>query len=246
MISELTFSRKFTSFWNQLLPNANNFIRIINGSLVEDIYPPLDESLNRANNVFVNECAFNLFSALQNDSIDEKILFSSTIFHNAEFQIIFEKTQEYLRRFSYGSNFQLPLSMLEYNTIREISKSIYHRYRSTRNLEISPLFNGCGIINNSYGDIYHTNTLVEIKAGDRKFSVYDLRQLLIYLTLNFYSKEKRDIKNFELFNPRMGISYSDTITVLCKELAFIQPEELYFMIMNSITEEKFIEAEMQR
>ena len=40
MISELTFSRKFTSFWNQLLPNANNFIRIINGSLIEDVYPP--------------------------------------------------------------------------------------------------------------------------------------------------------------------------------------------------------------
>lgn len=41
MISELTFSRKFTSYWNQLLPNANNFIRIVNGSLIDDVYPPL-------------------------------------------------------------------------------------------------------------------------------------------------------------------------------------------------------------
>ncbi|MFE8047916.1 hypothetical protein [Brenneria goodwinii] len=246
MISELTFSRKFTSFWNQLLPNANNFIRIVNGSLVEDIYPPLTNSTNRANNVFVNECAFNIYAATQNGLLDENILFSSDIFHSPEFQHIFENTKEYLKRFSYGSNFQLPLDMLEYNTIREISRSIYQRYKGIKYVEVSPLFSGCGVINNSYGDIYHPNNLVEIKSGDRKFSVYDLRQLIIYLTLNFYSKEKREIRNFELFNPRMGISYSDTVISLCKELAFIQPQEMYFLIMNSITDENFIETEMQR
>lgn len=109
MISELTFSRKFTSFWNQLLPNANNFIRIINGSLIEDIYPPLDNSANRVNNVFVNECAFNLYSAIQNNSIDRNIISAQDLFHRSEFQAIFEQTKEYLKRFSYGSNFKLPL-----------------------------------------------------------------------------------------------------------------------------------------
>lgn len=246
MISELTFSRKFTSFWNQLLPNANNFIRIINGSLIEDIYPPLDDSANRANNVFVNECAFNLYKAIQNSSIDRNVLSVQDLFHSADFQTIFEQTKEYLKRFSYGSNFKLPLSMIEYNTIREIAKSIFFRYGMANQVEVSPHFDGCGVINNSYGDICYSNVLVEIKSGDRKFSVYDLRQILIYFTLNFYSKNKRNIKNFELFNPRMGITYSDSIVNLCKELAFIQPEELYFEIMNSITEENFIETEMQR
>ncbi|EFC6637772.1 hypothetical protein FC571_23205, partial [Escherichia coli] len=107
MISELTFSRKFTSFWNQLLPNANNFIRIINGSLIEDVYPPLDDCANRSNNVFVNECAFNLYRAIQNDSLDRNILSAHDIFHNADFQVVFEKTKEYLQRFAYGSNFKL-------------------------------------------------------------------------------------------------------------------------------------------
>ncbi|ELT0932019.1 hypothetical protein ACX928_16235 [Enterobacter roggenkampii] len=246
MISELTFSRKFTSFWNQLLPNANNFIRIINGSLIEDVYPPLDESANRANNVFVNECAFNLYKAIQNGSIDRNILSVPGLFHSADFQTIFEQTKEYLKRFSYGSNFKLPLSMIEYNTIREMAKSIFSRYGEINQVEVSPNFDGCGVINNSYGDICYSNILVEIKSGDRKFSVYDLRQILIYFTLNFYSKNKRGITSFELFNPRMGIIYSDSIVNLCKELAFIQAEELYFEIMNSITEENFIETEMQR
>lgn len=44
----------------------------------------------------------------------------------------------------------------------------------------------------------------------------------------------------------MGIVYSDYIVNLCKELAFVQPEELYFEIMSSITEGDFIETEMQR
>ncbi|VUC88129.1 Uncharacterised protein [Raoultella terrigena] len=246
MISELTFSRKFTSFWNQLLPNANNFIRIINGSLIEDVYPPLDDSNNKSNNVFVNECAFNLYTAIQNKSLDRNILSTQDLFHNPEFQAIFEQTKDYLKRFAYGSDFKLPLSMIEYNTIREIANNIFSRYGMKNQVEVSPQFDGCGIINNSYGDIYYLNVLVEIKSGDRKFSVYDLRQVLIYFTLNFYSKDKRNIKNFELFNPRMGITYSDSIVTLCKELAFIQPEELYFEIMNSITEENFIVTEMQR
>ena len=93
MISELTFSRKFTSFWNQLLPNANNFIRIINGSLIEDVYPPLDDSANRSNNVFVNECAFNLYTAIQNNSLDRNILSAHDIFHHADFQAVFEKNK---------------------------------------------------------------------------------------------------------------------------------------------------------
>ncbi|MCK0554760.1 hypothetical protein KFO32_17100 [Pantoea ananatis] len=246
MISELTFSRKFTSFWNQLLPNANNFIRIINGSLIEDLYAPMAESGKRANNVFVNECAFNLYSAIQTKKINSGIILQKDLFHSPEFQNIFDKTREYLTKFSYGSNFELPLSMLEYNTIREIAHCILKRYEFAQDLEVSPHFDGCGVINSSYGDIYHSNILIEIKSGDRKFSVYDLRQLLIYFTLNFYSKSKRNLRRFELFNPRMGISYGASIVTLCKELAFCQPEELYFEIMNSITEENFIVTEMQR
>lgn len=246
MISELTFSRKFTSFWNQLLPNANNFIRIINGSLIDDVYPPLQESVNRANNVVVNECAFNLYSAIQLNEIDKSLLYQRDLFHSVEFQDVFDKTTEYLKKFNYGSNFQLPLSMMEYNTIREISQSIFKRYGLAHGVEVSPHFDGCGVINNSYGDIHHSNMLIEIKSGGRSFSVYDLRQLLIYFTLNFYSKNRRDLKRFELFNPRMGISYGASIVTLCKELAFSQPEELYFEIMNSITDENFIVTEMQR
>ncbi|HEM8180727.1 TPA: hypothetical protein U2M35_002120 [Providencia rettgeri] len=244
MISELTFSRKFTSFWNQLLPNANNFIRIVNGSLIKDIYPPLCESANKANNVFVNECAFNLFSAIQSNQIDKGLLLKDTLFYSVEFQEVFDKTTKNLKKFSYGSNFQLPLSIQEYKTIREIAESIFKRYSLTHDVEVSPRFDGCGIINNSYGDIYHSNMLIEIKSGDRKFSVYDLRQLLIYFTLNFYSKNRRNLKTFELFNPRMGIAYSESIVTLCKELAFSQPEELYFQIMNSITDENFIVTEI--
>ncbi|HDS2588397.1 TPA: hypothetical protein QID48_000033 [Klebsiella quasipneumoniae subsp. similipneumoniae] len=245
MISELTFSRKFTSYWNQLLPNANNFIRIVNGSLIDDVYPPLDENGKKENNVFVNECGFNLYVAIHNNIISEQLLLSNDLFYAPEFSRVIEKTELELRKFSYGSNFELPLSVPEYNSIKSIAWNILNRYRIYQTIS-SPLFSGCGIINNSYGDIYYPNTLVEIKSGDRKFSVYDLRQLLIYFTLNFYSREKRPLQNFELFNPRMGIVYNDDITILCRELAFIQPEEMFFQIMTAITDENFIDTEFQR
>lgn len=40
MISETTFAKKFTSFWAQLLPNANNYIRLVNGAMVQSLYTP--------------------------------------------------------------------------------------------------------------------------------------------------------------------------------------------------------------
>lgn len=245
MISELTFSRKFTSYWNQLLPNANNFIRIVNGSLIDDVYTPLDENGKKENNVFVNECGFNLYVAIHSNIINESLLSTNDLFYQPEFSRVIEKTEHELRKFSYGSNFELPLSPPEYNSIKNIAWNILNRYR-TYQTTTSPSFSGCGIINNSYGDIYYSNTLVEIKSGDRKFSVYDLRQLLTYFTLNFYSREKRPLQKFELFNPRMGIVYNDDITTLCRELAFIQPEEMFFQIMTAITDENFIDTEFQR
>lgn len=64
MISEITFSRKFTSFWNQLLPNANNYIRLVNGGLLDFLYEPFGNTEKKDNIVLINEIAFSLFGKI--------------------------------------------------------------------------------------------------------------------------------------------------------------------------------------
>ncbi|EOI7408922.1 hypothetical protein OZ680_002666 [Yersinia enterocolitica] len=244
MISEVTFAKKHTSFWNALLPNANNFIRIINGSLVEDIYKPLALQERKENIVFVNELAFRLYSMLVKGQITIARIRSKELDTHKSYIEAFQETQVFLSRFKYSINFNTPLSNDEVNFVREITANIYHQYLAViGSMETSPLFKGCGFINPANGDLYTANKLIEIKSGGRKFSIYDFRQILIYCTLNFYSPQKRLIDEVELFNPRMGIIYTTTVNALCKDLSSLQPQELFFEIKEAITDISFIDTD---
>lgn len=53
------------------------------------------------------------------------------------------------------------------------------------------------------GDIQIGDTLVEVKAGNRNFRGPDIRQLLVYAALNFFSSGNM-YKNICLVNPRTG------------------------------------------
>lgn len=243
MISEVTFAKKHTSFWNALLPNANNFIRIINGSLIEDLYKPLVPQKRKENIVFVNELAFRLYSALVKGNITVTKLRSKELEKNPCYIEAFAETKVFLSRFKYSVDFKIPLTDEEVNFIKDITTNIYHKYFDViGTMKTSPLFKGCGFLNPANGDLYTPNKLIEIKSGGRKFSIYDFRQVLIYCTLNFYSPEKMLIDEVELFNPRMGILYTTTVNSLCKDLSSLQPQELFFEIKEAITDISFIDT----
>jgi hypothetical protein len=243
MISEVTLAKKFTSFWNQLLPNANHFIRLINGGLVEVCYEPFENTQRKENISLINVLSFRLFKLAVKKEISLDILTKKNFFKSDYFNDIFNSSLIELEKFSKKSNFSLPLNGEELKQISLLFDQIYARFLKNINImEVSPVFQGCGFINQSEGDIYFTDTLVELKSGERKFSVTDIRQILVYCTLNHYATTgKRHIKNIELFNPRMGIAYKSTINDLSENLSALTPEDLFFEIFSFITENNFVE-----
>ena len=66
------------------------------------------------------------------------------------------------------------------------------------------MFHGCGFINQCYGDILIKNneesTIVEVKAGERNFTISDLRQILIYAGLDYIHNQVFPTYN-RLYNP---------------------------------------------
>lgn len=74
-------------------------------------------------------------------------------------------------------------------------------------LEISPELPGCGVLGVCAADISAGSTLVEIKTVDRNFSSKDIRQVLIYLALDYCSGIKRWNKAV-MFNPRRAFVVS--------------------------------------
>lgn len=243
MISELTFSKRFTSFWNQLLPNEKHYVRLINDGISEIVDPPTGDKNRKENIAVINEVSFDIFKEILSGKIQLNQLNTSPFYTSEQFDFLLAAVVKRLSKFAYGSKFILPLNSDEKTTIRDLTLRLHTRYPSSlKNIISSPFFPGCGYINSSEGDLYIENKLIEIKSGARYFSVVDLRQILIYCTLNFYSKTSLSISDIELFNPRMGISFSSNINELCNNLGALDQEELYFEIKQRITDNSFIES----
>ncbi|MGJ3493562.1 hypothetical protein ACR9PT_03135 [Piscirickettsia salmonis] len=239
MISETTFAKKFTSFWNKTLPNANNYIRLINGGLIEVLYKPLESASRKQNTALVNEVAFDLFRVAIKNNYPSSSIYCKGRFSAIHLKKSLDNSLSYLKRFAYIEDSLLPLSNQELLQTSDIFLNLYDRY-SAENVNVHPVFSGCGYINQAAGDIVKDSTLIEIKAGERKFSIYDLRQVLTYLTLNFYSKDQITINTIEFFNPRMGIVFNHKVEDLCKNISALSSFELFSEVYSFITNIDFV------
>ncbi len=241
MISEVTFSKKFTSFWNEVLPNAKNYVRLINGGLLIAEYNPIPSMHRKENIALINTLSFFMLRKLIQKEYNIEKLSHNSFLKSDEFIVIMEECLQYLLNFSYGKDFSLPLENVELIQVNKLFKLMYEHFKNNREICIDPCFDGCGFINQSYGDLICDGTLTEIKSGERKFSLTDIRQIVIYLTLNHYSNIPYLINKIELFNPRMGISFSEDVNDFCLKISALNCTELYSEIQKYIIDNNFIE-----
>ena len=235
MISEVTFSKHYTSFWNSVLINSRNYVLLINGSLVQTIHKPFSTN-NSGYTAYINEIAFELFSiSLNNGNLnfrDEDITNASS---KAGTKIKLFATQY--------QNFTFP----QYDEIKTevlfIVESLHNQY-SGKNPRVKFGFRGLGLLNSTEIDLRYNDILVEIKSGDRKFKITDIRQILIYLTQNYFSKDSIDIKYIELFNPRMGILFSTDVESMIYQLTASTPRELYEEIRSFLCNSTLLNNEI--
>jgi len=111
---------------------------------------------------------------------------------------------------------------------------------SDKQITFSPQFPGCGIILNCEGDFFYKNVIVEIKAGERELTPSDYKQVLVYAALNSQASQRIEIENFEIFNPRQGVSISANLDDLCRNISDRTKEEVYsaicsFAVGNELT-----------
>lgn len=242
MISETSFAKRFTSFWNELLPNAKNHVRLVNSAYRISTHRPLLAPERKSNIAFVNVLAFEIYRYSIINQIDERKIAKPEFRRSHEYLYLIEKSSNYLKRFSDQQGYELPLLNKEHRQAVEIAKLILKRYHWRSNSKIDPKFDGCGFINPAVGDILLDRTLVEIKSGDRPFNLQDLKQVLIYCTLNHYSKLTSPIERIELYNPRKGTSFSEEIADFAINLSALSPQQLFSEIESFISQESFCET----
>jgi hypothetical protein len=211
MISERRFAHSYTSFWNQVLPRVDSYLRRVNCAYERyDEEIPCRISGHQDRHGIVNELGFRLFaeSTTCGPIADDRV------------KVLAENVRQYVERLSDATD-GVAKEMVNEQEIKEsmaIAGSLSHYFKNTPASELvfSPQFPGCGTLHSVKADILHGTELFEVKAGDRSFRVTDIRQVLVYCCLDFASK-RYGVKTVVLLNPRRGTYFRTTVSDLVKE-----------------------------
>lgn len=210
MISEINFSKSYSSFWNEYTPWLNNYVEEVNTDKTLFIEDPLfvdDESIYRSINSIVSFTRY------------KELLKGNDIQTGDCLQLAMDTINLFPR-----TNIETyTLTDANIQAIIQISDRLYKRYN--KDIKVNPQFCGCGVIDNCNGDILKNETLVEIKAGKRKISATDIKQMITYYALNNHT-HAFNIQEFELYNPRTGFLWNSNIQVLISDISSISAYEL--------------------
>ena len=219
MMSERTFARRFSSYWRNLLPMADQFIRRVNLNPVRYDYGIANGSApdRRA---LVNEVAFTVASMATKDSAFsvgiDRYPYINLINVAESFAIAKIATLE-KRAVAEISG----INDVEIQEVVDLSKSILRFIESDRgggDFVFSPIFPGCGMVSESAGDLLVRDALCELKAGDRGFRSQDLKQVFTCICLN-YSMKQFDINRLCVVNPRRGVKFEIDVNILCNAIS---------------------------
>ncbi|MCW8399820.1 hypothetical protein OQJ26_13585 [Legionella sp. PATHC038] len=202
MILEIEFIRDYTSFWRTISPLSEDLVRHINCQVLSNkINTELLSSTLNSRRGLINEIGFELF----NRSFLKKIIPEEI--ETEELMSIANSVGAYIAQLRSNSPlFNTILETQEIIEVKKIAHRLFSFFEKFNNVVIRPEFAGCGRLNSCNGDVIADGILYEIKSGGRKFRSVDLRQLVLYLTLNRYSKQYL-IHTLGLYNPRQGLHF---------------------------------------
>ena len=213
MISEHQFSSHYSSVWHTIAPLADGFWAIENKQ-VDRFDLPLASTAKKEMRAIINEVAFRSFCDRYSNSrpvANDQIV--NSINENLQPAI------DYVSRFSNVS--QVTSSHVDIECRQEAASLAvrllqYLPFQS--NTILRPVFSGCGLISQCEGDLIFNDCLYEIKAGERKFRLMDLRQLLTYAALA-YADRALNFTHIGLINPRTGVTWMRSLDEVCKSIS---------------------------
>lgn len=215
MISEKIIAKEFNGLWEQALPLLTpNFVSLFNAAYSVDL---TELPATRFRNIPVNpaiekhDLVAELSFQLAKVAFIEQINAAQIKAGDAIFDLALSEAIKFLKRYRHIDSFDL----LKPN---EISEAIniacqYDHFLAHilgKEIEFSPAISGAGFLGLCYGDLSIDDTLYEIKAVSRNIAGKDIKQLILYLALQYSTGNKKWIYA-GFFNPRKAIYYRFSI-----------------------------------
>jgi hypothetical protein len=214
VITEKSFVLSHASFWQELLPGCERFVRRMNlalerfGEPVQPTCPPLMRGI-------VNELGMRIVAAARDEGIESGQLPPSRIEFCAQEAITF------IRRFRAWSRKEP--STLSPDGIEEAKRLAtwiddFFKTHADDTLRLFAALPGFGWLEDCACDALTTDAIFEVKSGDRTFRSVDIRQVFTYLALNQLSGGSL-IKTVFLVNPRRAAFFQTTAETLSQVTA---------------------------
>lgn len=231
MISERRFATTYTAFWNNVTPLSNYCVHTLNENSKAFAKPIATNSLSHKR-ALIAEIGFEIFAhSLQFNkvkNIEELSIDINDIVLQSKHRLIKELNEQRANQ---------PLFSEDIGEIYSIAQNLLNYFNKidTSLLQLRPSFQGCGIINKCEGDIIYEDNLIEVKSVNRTLRVVDVRQVLIYLALDFVARRKV-FKNIIFINPRLGTSIKLATSNLALEVSGLELFELLNQIVLYVSD----------
>lgn len=232
MISAEQFARHSASYWDQALPMLEHLVRVTN--LATDRYlPPLPSPADPDRRSVVAEVAFAMFResvvGIDQRTADERFPLSATAIASgiARVATLTGKGPSDLGGLNDDEKGDAA-------SLGERLITFFRERRMLRPLVVGPRFDGCGLIDESEGDVLAAQTLFEIKSVERAFRSSDYRQVIVYCVLN-HAKRGETIDAVGLLNPRLGTYVVQSVEELSLAVSGLKAIDLFEEIVRHIS-----------
>lgn len=214
MITEKHFVHSYSSFWKDLLPMENEYIRLINSS-AELVFDELVCRTDPAHRGLINELASLIYaeSVFRDMQVLDVSLLNVDELERRAIQHV-----KQMRQFNRTGPGRLDAEERQEACDLAVRISTCVRYIGPKRIRVIVPLPGCGRVDGCSADMVLDDALVEMKCGQRHFRSVDMRQLLVYAALNYASKSM-DIDKLILVNPRCGTLHREPVEIVCRRLS---------------------------
>ncbi len=211
MISERSIAAKFDGFWSDSLPLLTaSFVKVFNEASSEylDVYTSsglkeqlLNSNINKPD--LVAEFSFQLAKLIceTSTSID------SVRNNESSINIAFERSLKFLKKYGTAT-YNTLLNVYEVEDAFNLAGQyeLFFSHLNAQVVEFNPQIVGAGFLKECSADLSVDSTLYEIKTVSRNISGRDIKQLLLYLALQ-YSTGNQKWLYAGFYNPRKALHY---------------------------------------
>lgn len=215
MISEKDVATQFNGLWDDALPLLTpRFVGLFNAATSDDLtehaqsrFAKISIGPNVEKHDLVAEFSFHIAKV----SVERNIPIGAFDFDSDHFISAYRAATSFLSKYASDSD-QISLNPDEVSEALALATQYdcFYSHLKPTTIEFSPRIAGAGYLGACNADLSLDDTLYEIKTVSRNIAGKDIKQLILYLALQ-YSTGTRRWLHAGFFNPRKALHYKFSV-----------------------------------